>query len=440
MARSAKPFHLRTASRTFTLRTAGAFLAFSLVLGSMSGLACAGRAVAAEAVGYLAEDAFFSGVLGDGIDLGRRNLTGKGGTHKGSEPRLYADRRDRSVCDEGLLVDLLLKSGNSRKKAAWAKALDIAGSDKNVRKYVESLTDVVLANDTLVANHGYDKKKRKADRYDALLEAGTAVLVDVFGVPRVKCNCGNPLAVSDQSPGDIDVGDLDFEGKDKGNKKWKVQKDRVIRVEKPAENQKSLDVVDVKDPEKRIEIDLPPEPELTDSDSDSDSDSDETTKGPEQDQVTVPKVRGLSEAEATQLLKDEGFAVQTRTIEDPGVEQGRAAGTDPAGDSTAPARSTITLLIAGGPTDGTDLVDVPSVVGMAQAEAEAAIRNAGLVPSVSLRPGSAAEVGEVIEQQPSGQATDGSTVTLVVGAESSGGELDGGAGGDTQGQGVGQPR
>lgn len=433
MTRSAKSFHLRAASRTFTLRTAGAFLAFSLVLGSMSGLACAGRAVAAEAVGYLADDAFFSGGLGHGIDLGRRNLTGKGGTHKGSEPGLYGGSRERSVCDERLLLDFLLKAGNGRKKAAWAKALDIAGNDKNVRRYVESLTEVVLANDTLVANHGYDKKKRKADRYDALLEAGTAVLVDVFGVPRVKCNCGNPLAVSDQSPGDIDVGDLDFEGKDKGNKKWKVQKDRVIRVEKPAANQKSLDVVDVKDPDERIEIDLPPEPELTDSDSDSDSDSDDKTKDPELDQVTVPKVRGLSEAEATQRLKDKDFAVQTRTIEDPGVEQGRAAGTDPAGDSTAPARSTITLLIAGGPTGGTDLVDVPSVVGLSQAEAEAAIRNAGLVPTVSLRPGPAEQVGEVIEQQPSGQATDGSTVTLVVGAESSGGELDGGAAGDTQG-------
>jgi hypothetical protein len=26
-----------------------------------------------------------------------------------------------------------------------------------------------------------------------VLQAGTAVLVDAFGVPRVKCDCGNPL-------------------------------------------------------------------------------------------------------------------------------------------------------------------------------------------------------------------------------------------------------
>lgn len=433
MARSAKPFGMSKASRgTFTLRTAGAFLAFALVLGSMSGLACAGRAVAAEAVGYLAEDAFFSGGLGNGIDLDRRNLTGKGGSYKGGEPGLYGGSRNKSVCDEQLLLDFLLKPGNSKKKAAWAKALDIAKSDKNVRKYVKSLTEVVLANDTLVANHNYDKKKRKADRYDALLEAGIAVLVDVYGVPRVKCNCGNPLAVSDRSPGDID--DLEFKGKDKGNKKWKVKKDRVIRVEKPADNQKSLAVVNVEDPGERIKIDLPPEPDLTGSDSDSDSD--DKTKDPDQDQdqdqVTVPKVRGMSEAEATQLLKDEGFAVETRSVEDSGVEPGLASGTDPASDSQAPARSTITLLIESGATEGT--VAVPRVVGLPQADAESRIEAAGLAYSVTFEPAAAEQVGFVTAQHPlPGQAAEaGSKVNLVVGSATVGDELDGGAEGDTQ--------
>jgi hypothetical protein len=40
----------------------------------------------------------------------------------------------------------------------------------------------------------YDYKDGEATPYQAVLQAGTAMLVDDRGVPRVKCNCGNPLA------------------------------------------------------------------------------------------------------------------------------------------------------------------------------------------------------------------------------------------------------
>ena len=57
--------------------------------------------------------------------------------------------------------------------------------------YVDSLTPVVLTDDTLVTNHGY--RDGHATTLPAVLQAGTAVMVDTLGVPRVKCNCGNPL-------------------------------------------------------------------------------------------------------------------------------------------------------------------------------------------------------------------------------------------------------
>ena len=44
---------------------------------------------------------------------------------------------------------------------------------------------------TRVTNHGFDNGN--ATPVQSVLEAGTAVLVDHFGVPRVKCYCGNPL-------------------------------------------------------------------------------------------------------------------------------------------------------------------------------------------------------------------------------------------------------
>ena len=53
------------------------------------------------------------------------------------------------------------------------------------------LTDVILAVDTRVTNHGF--RNGSAYAIDSVLQAGTAVLVDSFGVPRVRCYCGNPL-------------------------------------------------------------------------------------------------------------------------------------------------------------------------------------------------------------------------------------------------------
>src|SRR5699024_6987030 len=34
----------------------------------------------------------------------------------------------------------------------------------------------------------------RAVPFQSVLQAGTAVLIDAYGVPRVQCGCGNPLA------------------------------------------------------------------------------------------------------------------------------------------------------------------------------------------------------------------------------------------------------
>ncbi|WP_337192234.1 PASTA domain-containing protein [Streptomyces sp. HUCO-GS316] len=174
----------------------------------------------------------------------------------------------------------------------------------------------------------------------------------------------------------------------------------------------------------RVEIDLPPEPDVTGTDPDD--------KGGTE-QVTVSQVRGLSETEATQRLKDQGFAVETMAVDDPDVDFGFAAGTEPEGGGTAAAGSTVTLLIATDSSTGPSLVDVPSMVGWSQADAEQAIRDAGLVPSVVPQAASAEEAGIVIDQNPAGgPAETGSTVTLTVGqATTEGGSADGGTAGGT---------
>ena len=57
-----------------------------------------------------------------------------------------------------------------------------------------------LRFDTRVTNHGF--VDGGANAFQSILESGTAVLVDDEGVPRVKCNCGNPLTEPEDA-GDV---------------------------------------------------------------------------------------------------------------------------------------------------------------------------------------------------------------------------------------------
>ena len=68
---------------------------------------------------------------------------------------------------------------NADKAKAWADTVGVGVSD--IGSYVSSLTSVLLRADTRVTNHGFDNGKATA--VQSVLEAGTAVLVDHFGVP-----------------------------------------------------------------------------------------------------------------------------------------------------------------------------------------------------------------------------------------------------------------
>ncbi len=51
---------------------------------------------------------------------------------------------------------------------------------------------MILTRDTRVTNHGF--RDGQAFAHQSVLQAGRAVLVDEFGIPRAQCSCGNPLA------------------------------------------------------------------------------------------------------------------------------------------------------------------------------------------------------------------------------------------------------
>jgi hypothetical protein len=112
----------------------------------------------------------------------------------GTAPGLYGGSGDLKVCDPQKLVDFLNEHPDKAK--AFASVLGI--TPEGIGDYVATLSPVVLLSDTLVMNHGF--KGGKATEVSSVLQAGTAVMVDRQGVPRVKCNCGNPLTEPEVLP------------------------------------------------------------------------------------------------------------------------------------------------------------------------------------------------------------------------------------------------
>ncbi|GAA4932424.1 DUF6777 domain-containing protein [Streptomyces coeruleoprunus] len=109
-------------------------------------------------------------------------------TYTGAARGLYGGTRNKAACDVPAQIDFL--SSHEPQARAFAGALGIARQD--IPRYLEGLTSVQLLQDTRVTNHGYAGGGRFT-RYQAVLQAGTAVLIDDRGVPRVRCACGNPL-------------------------------------------------------------------------------------------------------------------------------------------------------------------------------------------------------------------------------------------------------
>ncbi|MEU3252452.1 DUF6777 domain-containing protein [Streptomyces sp. NPDC006997] len=109
-------------------------------------------------------------------------------TLSGGTPGLYGGTRRTLSCDVERQTDLLTR--DPARAGAFAQATGVAREELSA--YLHSLTPVVLRADTRVTDHGY--RAGRARVRQAVLQAGTAVLVDERGLPRLRCACGNPLA------------------------------------------------------------------------------------------------------------------------------------------------------------------------------------------------------------------------------------------------------
>lgn len=121
-------------------------------------------------------------------------------TTNATDVAIYGGSGDHQLCDAQKFVEFMKQK--PAQAQAWVDALnaDPKLSWKNgtltvaeIPDYVNTLVAVVLMSDTLVTNH--DFVNQKPVPYQSVLQAGTAVLVDMWGVPRLQCYCGNPLTL-----------------------------------------------------------------------------------------------------------------------------------------------------------------------------------------------------------------------------------------------------
>ncbi|WP_339154075.1 DUF6777 domain-containing protein [Actinomadura luteofluorescens] len=220
---------------------AGAVAAI-VAAGALTGCGDAGATITRLTVGSPGPDPY---TLASGTDkAGVKARPQAGGTKEGDAPGLYGGTRQASTCDREKLAGFLRT--HPEKARAWARVQGIPVDD--IPRYVSRQTPVLLRTDTLVTNHGYRDGRPTSD--PAVLQAGMGVLVNGYGVPTVKCNCGNPLTPPDKkiSTRNASYGGRSWPGFEKGN---------VTRI-RPRDSQKGTIVTFVLvDPEATMRFERP---------------------------------------------------------------------------------------------------------------------------------------------------------------------------------------
>ncbi|MEV6591369.1 DUF6777 domain-containing protein [Streptomyces acidicola] len=262
--------------------------------------------VRAVAVGVPSLAPFFDEDSGLGADAEIASQEAVGGLQQGNTPGLYGGTTKATACDIALLKKFLTDPKNVIKSREWARVVKIDPSE--IEDYLDTLTPVLLRHDTLVRNHDY--KKGRAVAFDALLEAGIAVLVDRDGLPAVKCSCGNPLR-----PFDKDLENISVEFSD-GSKKWDdYDSSALVSVKAAPQPLKRIALVDVREPDRGIS-------RAVGSAGEDDKPFDAAKR------QAVPDVTGMTVDAAVQLLVGRGLAA---TFSGAGAPPGdaRVSGSDP---------------------------------------------------------------------------------------------------------------
>ncbi|MET9883227.1 DUF6777 domain-containing protein [Streptomyces sp. NPDC006430] len=161
------------------------------------------------------------------------NPTGRGiRTVNAATPGLYGGTQRLGSCD----VEQQLRTLTAEDAKARAFALVTPIEQSKIPEFLRGLTPVVLRADTRVTSHGF--RDGRANGFQSVLQAGTAVLVDDHGMPRVRCAGGNPL-LAPRAPRDAPVL--------KGEQWSGYQPHQVIVIEPTPQKISSLVIVNITD-------------------------------------------------------------------------------------------------------------------------------------------------------------------------------------------------
>jgi serine/threonine-protein kinase len=127
--------------------------------------------------------------------------------------------------------------------------------------------------------------------------------------------------------------------------------------------------------------------------------------------VMIPDVQGLTEAEATKRLTDQGLLVDPEFAFSDTVPEGRVIGTDPGAGFSVNTGQTVKLIVS----RGSNKVEVPSVIGLQDDTALARLQSADLAGTVVERD-SEEPAGKVVAQSPTAgrMVKPGTPVTIFV--------------------------
>jgi eukaryotic-like serine/threonine-protein kinase len=137
--------------------------------------------------------------------------------------------------------------------------------------------------------------------------------------------------------------------------------------------------------------------------------------GEEAEQIEVPRVVDMAQADAEQAIRDAGLEPRVEEAPHPTVAAGTVFETDPQAGREVDEGSTVVLRVSTGP----ETVNVPDLTNMTADEATSALNDLGLVPNRQEEENPDVEAGRVIRQDPAPNSpvAAGTQVTFVVSVE-----------------------
>ncbi|MEO3765013.1 DUF6777 domain-containing protein [Streptomyces sp. B8F3] len=124
----------------------------------------------------------------------------------GGKDGLYGGVRNVASCDVDRLIAFLGRDAD--KQGAFARTLRVDEGD--LPGFLRELTSVLLRADTRLTGHGFTGGEASA--FQSVMQAGTAVMVDDTGVPRVRCASGSPLTAPEKLSGNDRYGGTGWRG------------------------------------------------------------------------------------------------------------------------------------------------------------------------------------------------------------------------------------